>query len=101
MTRPVPPAPRRKSIPRIARGPVGAAEALERATGEPAAPDDAAAAADGEVLAPPIRRITSLPDTRVLYGNRRSRLSTRRVRPAASAARTESTPPERTSMRRE
>ena len=54
MTRPVPPAPRRKSMPRMARGPEGAAEAERGATGEPAAPLEAAAAAAGEAAAPPM-----------------------------------------------
>jgi len=43
----------------------------------------------------------SLPDTRVWYGIRRSRLSTSRVRPPASAARIESSPASRTSIRRD
>ena len=53
-------------MPRIARGPEGAAEAVLRPTGEPEAPLEAAAAAAGEFAAPPIKTMTSLPETRVV-----------------------------------
>ena len=53
-------------MPRMARGPDGAAEAECGAQGEPAAPLEAAAAAVGEAAAPPISRMTSLPETRVV-----------------------------------
>ena len=42
-----------------------------------------------------------LPSTLVVYGSNASTLTTRRERPLASAASTVSTPPERTSMRRD
>ncbi len=98
ITRPVPPVPRRKSMALMPRPPLGA---TERATGEPAAPLEAAAAVAGDVDAVPSNTMMSLPETRVRYGSKRSRFRTRRVRPAASAASTESTPPERISMRRD
>ena len=42
-----------------------------------------------------------LPSTLVVYGINESTFTTRRVRPLASAASTVSTPPERTSKRRD
>src|SRR5512141_74289 len=90
--RPAPSVPRRKSTLSIAQ-PLESAPPAELAA-------EAAAAA---VAACPRPRVTytTLPSARVEYGSMRSRLNTTRVRPEASAATIESTPPAFTSTRRD
>ncbi len=94
--RPAPSVPRRKSRLLIARPPAAAgaaAAAVGRAAG-------AAAATAAPAPSPRVIRML-LPTTRVSYACRRSRFSTTRERPEASAATMLSRPAWRTSMRRE
>ena len=77
---------------------------IERSAGPAACPAPARATALCLAASPgwlPRVTVMTLPSTRVAYGMSVSTLTTTRVRPLASAASTVSTPPDRTSMRRD
>ena len=78
---------------------------MDRSTGAALCPEPGRGAAPLPASVSPAWRprvtMMLLPSTLVVYGISESTLTTRRVRPLASAASTVSTPPERTSMRRD